>query len=63
MALPAGASLELHLSSDGTPIEAGATLAAEGVGDGAALDAVVSYPKVCVCSHCASTVKTCRQTV
>ena len=48
MALPAGASLELYLSSDGTPIEAGATLAAQGVRDGAALDVVVSYPKVCV---------------
>ena len=44
MALPKSASLELYLSSDGTPIEAGATLAAQGVGDGAALDVVVSYP-------------------
>ena len=46
MALPKSASLELYLSSDGTPIEAGATLAAQGIGDGAALDVVVSYPKV-----------------
>ena len=37
MALPKSASLELYLSSDGTPIEAGATLAAQGVGDGAQL--------------------------
>ena len=48
MALSSSASLELYLSSDGTPIEAGATLAAQGVGDGAALDVVVSYPKVWV---------------
>ena len=46
MALAAGTSLELYLSSDGTPIEAGLTLAAQGVGDGAALDVVVSSPKV-----------------
>ena len=46
MALSKSASLELYLSSDGTPIEAGATLAAQGVGDGAALDVVVSSPKV-----------------
>ena len=46
MALPAGASVELYLSSDGTPIEAGATMAAQGIGDGTALDAVVSSPKV-----------------
>ena len=46
MALPASASVELYLSADGTPIDAGATLAAQGIGDGAALDAVVSYPKV-----------------
>ena len=48
MALSKSASLELYLSSDGTPIEAGATLAAQGVGDGAALDVVVSHPKVWV---------------
>ena len=42
MALSKTASLELYLSSDGTPIEAGATLAAQGVGDGTALDVVVS---------------------
>ena len=49
MALSKSASLELYLSSDGTPIEAGATLAAQGIGDGAALDVVVSsYPKVWV---------------
>ena len=46
MAPPKSASLELYLSSDGTPIEAGATLAAQGIGDGAALDVVVSSPKV-----------------
>ena len=47
MALPKSASLELYLSSDGTPIAAGATLAAQGIGDGAALDVVVvSCPKV-----------------
>ena len=50
MALSKSASLELYLSSDGTPIEAGATLAAQGVGDGAALDVVVSSPKVRVSS-------------
>ena len=45
MALPASASVELYLSADGTPIDAGATtLAAQGIGDGAELDAVVSYP-------------------
>ena len=49
MALSNTASLELYLSSDGTPIEAGLTLAAQGVGDGAALDVVVSNPKVCGC--------------
>ena len=41
MALPKRASVELYLSSDGTPIEAGATLAAQGIGDGAALHVVV----------------------
>ena len=46
MALPKSASLELYLSSDGTPIEAGTKLAAQGVGAGSALDVVVSYPKV-----------------
>ena len=51
MALPKSASLELYLSSDGTPIEAGATLAAQGIGDGAALDVVVSSPKVWVCAR------------
>ena len=46
MALSKTASLELYLSSDGTPIEAGATLAAQGIRAGSALDVVVSYPKV-----------------
>ena len=46
MALPKSASVELYLSSDGTPIKAGATMAAQGIGDGTALDVVVSYPKV-----------------
>ncbi len=50
MALSKSTSLELYLSSDGTPIEAGATLAAQGIGDGAALDVVVSNPKVCGCA-------------
>ena len=58
MALSKSASLELYLSSDGTPIEAGATLAAQGVGDGAALDVVVSSPKVCGCPQTNSCVLT-----
>ena len=57
MALSKSASLELYLSSDGTPIEAGATLAAQGVGNGAALDVVVSS-KVWVCPQTHSCVLT-----
>ena len=46
MDLPASASVELYLSPEGTPIKAGiTTLAAQGIGDGAALAVVVSYPK------------------
>ena len=54
MALPASASVELYLSSDGTPIDTVATLPAQGIGDGAALDAVVPQVRTyeaAKCSH------------
>ena len=41
MTLPASAEVELYLSQEGTPIDPTATLASQGIGDGAELSVVV----------------------